>query len=106
MSKESELASAVAWKARNPEKVAAQKKRYAERYPERIREANKRWKKAHHEKHLAHKALERAVHRGSVEKLLECERCGKAETEGHHPNYEERFVVVWLCRECHKEIHK
>ncbi|HUX39324.1 MAG TPA: hypothetical protein VMV44_15600 [Rectinemataceae bacterium] len=94
------------WKARNPEKVAEQKKRYAKRYPDRIREACKRWKDGNRDKVRVEKALRRAVARGRVKKGIECEMCRKSEVVGHHPDYDQRFVVVWLCRGCHAKVHK
>lgn len=38
-----------------------------------------------------------------------CERCGKkGQTEGHHESYlkEDYLNVLWLCKACHKFIHR
>lgn len=38
-----------------------------------------------------------------------CEVCGEGNLsaiEGHHPDYNEPLTILWLCRPCHKELHK
>lgn len=34
-----------------------------------------------------------------------CQKCGAAETEMHHPDYELPRDIVWLCRSCHLSWH-
>jgi hypothetical protein len=34
-----------------------------------------------------------------------CAKCGNQEVQGHHEDYAEPLVVVWLCRSCHKLRH-
>lgn len=61
-----------------------------------------RWRAKHPEKHLAQKAVQRAVRNGTLVRAAVCERCGKAcKTEGSHDDYQKRFEVEWLCRQCH-----
>jgi hypothetical protein len=35
-----------------------------------------------------------------------CSQCGKPTAEGHHPDYEKPFDVIWLCRKCHAALHR
>lgn len=35
-----------------------------------------------------------------------CERCGNAQAEKHHKDYSKPLEVQWLCRACHRELHK
>lgn len=80
------------WRNANREKLAASQKRYAEK---------NRFKR------LAVKALERAVRRGDVTKSP-CEDCDDPKSEGHHWSYrrEHWLDVKWLCRPCHKALHR
>lgn len=32
--------------------------------------------------------------------------CGELEVEMHHPDYDDPRTVVWICRECHLELHR
>jgi hypothetical protein len=76
------------------------------RSPEAKRAERLRWKAANPEKKLAHKALQKAVARGTLVRPEACERCGsEGSVQGHHPDYERRFEVVWLCPSCHGEEH-
>lgn len=34
-----------------------------------------------------------------------CEKCGKAKVEMHHEDYSKPLDVIWLCRECHLDLH-
>ena len=75
-------------------KYNARYKRYALRHPERIK---------------AKKAISNAIYRNKLNRpeTLHCMDCfGQAE-EYHHPSYsfEQRFNVVPVCAECHRQIH-
>jgi hypothetical protein len=34
-----------------------------------------------------------------------CAFCGKEQTEAHHPDYSKPLSIVWLCSDCHRELH-
>lgn len=55
----------------------------------------------------AQDALHQAVRSGKIKRPGACEACGVAcRPEGHHADYAEPLVVVWLCRECHEKADK
>ena len=35
-----------------------------------------------------------------------CVICGSVNTQMHHEDYSKPLDVVWLCRECHMELHR
>lgn len=34
-----------------------------------------------------------------------CSVCGEPNAFAHHPDYEQPFSVIWLCRGCHAKEH-
>jgi hypothetical protein len=54
-------------------------------------------------------ALRYAVHTHELEKPLQCEvcgkRCGSRQIHGHHFDYHEYYKIIWVCHQCHKDIH-
>ena len=90
-----------------------------ERYPERYKEARKRYYKKNRQiildkiasyreqnsiKRYAQKIVEYAVKRGDIKKKT-CEICGGKETEAHHDDYSKPLNIKWVCRKCHRRIH-
>lgn len=70
---------------------AASRSRYSEEHPERTR---------------ACAAVNYAVETGRLIKPKTCENCGEAKPlHGHHQDYSQPLVVVWLCRSCHRRLH-
>jgi transposase-like protein len=48
-----------------------------------------------------------AVKLGVLTKALNCEICGiEGKMEGHHEDYSKPLDVKWVCKTCHKHIHK
>lgn len=64
-------------------------------------------KKENREKHNARKKLLRAIKAGKVIRPTTCEMCGKENVmcEGHHTDYSKPYDVMWLCKECHENMH-
>ena len=51
-------------------------------------------------------AFRYAIKTGKIQPPTRCESCGtETKVVGHHPDYNEKFRVVWLCVSCHKKIH-
>lgn len=68
------------------------KRRTLERYPERDR---------------TRRIFRQAVKAGKVVRPPACEFCGLIEKpHGHHLDYSQPFLVVWLCRDCHAAVHR
>lgn len=43
----------------------------------------------------------------SLSRPSKCTKCESGENiEAHHPDYDKPKLVVWLCRPCHREIHR
>lgn len=69
--------------------------------------ATYRWKHANPVQRAAHVALGNAVRDGRVFKWPACAvpECEYTRVEGHHPDYDQPFEVVWLCAGHHDECH-
>ena len=57
-----------------------------------------------HIKNLARWAVNRALNKGLLTKKA-CAICGIDKSEAHHKDYLKPFLVVWLCRSCHRTTH-
>ena len=67
------------------------KERYTERYPEKI-----------HARNILHGAILAC----KITRPAACSECNKpCEPNGHHSDYTKPLEVIWLCRECHTELH-
>lgn len=64
----------------------------------------KRWRIKNHHKHMAHKAVAKAIKRGTLVKPDACEKCGDttSQIDGAHTDYSQRLKVLWLCTSCHR----
>lgn len=89
------------------EKSIARNKKRAQVSPEKVRAEVKRHQEKNREKYLARQDLRRAVLRGKIIKPKCCKMCNKEadRIEGHHTDYTKRLQVLWLCVDCHKQIH-
>lgn len=89
--KEKALENAKKWVSNNKEKIksAQQKRRIKNRHKINIRAKT-----------------ERAIKKGIIEKKELCEFCSKKAEEAHHPDYRKPLKIIFLCRVCHKKIHR
>jgi len=49
-----------------------------------------------------------ATRNGDVKKAkdMRCEKCGAKAQDRHHEDYKKPLQVIYVCRKCHKAIHK
>lgn len=50
-------------------------------------------------------AVSNAVRDGRLLKN-NCQHCGDARAQGHHPDYGKPLEVIWLCNACHRRLHR
>ena len=93
---------------KNKEKIKYQTTLYhrslAGKITQKIKDIRRR--KKHPEKYQAQQEVLKALRKGILIKQP-CSICGSTlNIEAHHPDYNKPLNVVWLCRDCHKIIHK
>lgn len=66
-----------------------------------------RFRAKYPEKARAHDAVKNALATGVLVKPETCGRCGeKRPLAAHHENYARPLVVVWTCRDCHRNLDR
>ena len=54
----------------------------------------------------AREAVKRALQKGTLVRPKQCEKCKQIRfVVAHHPNYQLKLSVQWLCNPCHRAIH-
>lgn len=54
-----------------------------------------------------HSLVNQAIKKGDIHKPSVCEVCDQEKhLEGHHPNYNLPYDLIWACQSCHNKIHK
>lgn len=67
---------------------------------------DKEYREANPEKHRAQNAVNNAVRDGRLSKPDRCSLCGsQTKVNGHHPDYSKPLDVVWVCTQCHYDLH-
>jgi hypothetical protein len=81
---------------------------YQATHPEARRATYARYKATHLEARKAKTIARRAVDRGQLIRPDACERCGKpsSQLDKHHEDYSRPLEVKFLCRRCHKAVHR
>lgn len=70
-------------------------------------EGSRAWVERNPEKRAAHNLVDSAIRSGRLTKPDACEICDRRlPLAGHHTDYTEPLIVVWLCDECHKDVHR
>lgn len=61
---------------------------------------------AERQRHAARGKLAAAIKKGWVKRPDKCSVCGaRGKPHGHHENYSKPLTVIWVCIDCHAEIH-
>src|SRR5690606_1293792 len=68
--------------------------------------AHQRYRARCPERRAAHVALGNAVRDGRIVKPVACWHCGGGPVEAHHADYTMPLAVSWLCRACHRDVHR
>ena len=55
-------------------------------------------------KHDARRYTNKMKRRGKTQQLP-CAECGRFESQAHHEDYNRPLHIVWLCLECHTNLH-
>jgi len=107
------------WRKKNRKICCFYNKRWREnnpgylqpRYPmtektrESIKKGQLKYRIKYPEKFKAYRELKNAIKEGRI-KREPCEICGNKLSEGHHFDYTKPLEVVWLCRKCHRGVHR
>lgn len=102
-----------AWNIAHPEQMKEYRNTWKHKNYERVKKDRAAWMAKHKtvykemfpEKLKARQQLNDALAAGKVIKLP-CEACGNTKSEAHHSDYSKPLSVTWLCRTCHREVHK
>jgi len=76
-----------------------------EKYRKMVCESARRYDNKHPSRYLAKLEVNKAIKRGDI-RSLPCEKCGEEKTEAHHDDYSKPLNIRWLCRICHKKLHR
>lgn len=92
---------------KNPEKVKGNKKRYYAKHSGFKTKLNQNYRKKYPEKYKASNIFTYALNSGKLVRPTICSICKKnCIPEGHHENYEQPLIVIWVCDKCHRNIHQ
>lgn len=64
----------------------------------------KRWAERNRQKRMAHQTVGNALRTGGLTKGR-CIRCHETKTQAHHDDYSKPLDVIWLCSQCHSDLH-
>ena len=59
------------------------------------------------EKYRARNKIYYAIKVGLISRPERCSECGLKNglIRPHHENYDNPFIVIWLCKSCHQKLH-
>ena len=82
-------------------------KQYRDRNKQKIRSIVKKYETNNKTKVLCWAKIKQAVKNKTIKKPVCCEVCGQGKKlDAHHKDYTKPLEVMWLCRTCHKNLHK
>jgi|TARA_R100001530_G_scaffold124374_2_gene92544 hypothetical protein len=90
------------------EKVLQARKEYRLKNLDKIREQCREWHKINKKRSVQVVAREKVSNELKANRLKKkcCEYCGIEKVEAHHEDYSKPLSVQWLCKDCHRELHK
>jgi hypothetical protein len=99
------------WRNKNHEKHRKYDRAYRARHPLRARKSSRmagiKYRGQHPERKIAQSAVANAVRDGRLIRPNKCSACMKScKPEAHHPDYQRKLYVRWLCESCHTFAHK
>lgn len=105
--KECENARTTKWRNNNKERARFLRKRWAEKNRDKLSAYQIEYKKRNAEKIKAHSIVNNAIRCGEIQKPDTCSACGKIRVvNAHHSDYSKPLDIIWLCVQCHINIHK
>ena len=73
---------------------------------EKIQQQKRDWNVKNKHKKNAHLKVQRAIIKGSIIRLYNCEHCNTDDKlQAHHNDYNKPLEVIWLCIKCHAKEH-
>jgi len=95
-----------AWYAKNSKKEILRKRKYqaTQKGREVLYKSNEAYRKRFPEKFRARTIVQARIQRGTL-KRLPC-KCGREDSQAHHPDYSKPLKIVWLCASCHGQEHR
>lgn len=94
------------YRKQNKEKIKKYKKGYNKTNTKEIQEYNNRRRENNPLRYKAYTIIRDAVRSGKIIKSDTCSKCdANTKIDGHHDDYSKPLEVVWLCRQCHVDIH-
>lgn len=87
------------WKENNKEKVLNSIKAWAQKNRKKSVMSDGEWKKV-----LCRQRTRYALQTNKIKKQ-KCEGCGALKVEAHHEDYDRPYMIRWLCRPCHFDVH-
>lgn len=88
-------------------KIAKKARERRAKNPKKFRELDRKKRIRYQERRRQNNLVFYALEKGRLTKPNYCSFCYiDCLPEGHHPDYAKPLEVVWLCKECHKKIHR
>lgn len=95
--------------ASNPEKHRQRMRKSVDKYlGSKGKETRKKHREENPELYEAWKQYQSAIKKGILIRPESCQICGKncSRIEGHHSDYSKPLDVIWVCKTCHRHIHR
>ena len=107
------LNKSASWRQENPDKHTAAILKWRAEHPEQVRELERQRQKRRRKnadelkKIRARQVIANKVNRGLLDRIetLVCRRCDNQAVDYHHPDYDDAWLVIPLCKECHHKEH-